>query len=76
MNRRLWLQNMTQGLTAPFLARASTVSLAAGSVLALSACAGPQISDYAAQTPVLDLRTYWMKPLPIQTAHNNAGSGA
>ncbi|MEY3140576.1 MAG: hypothetical protein RL298_1317, partial [Pseudomonadota bacterium] len=22
MNRRLWLQNMTQGLTAPFLARA------------------------------------------------------
>jgi len=59
MNRRLWLQNMTQGLTAPFLARASTVSLAAGSALALSACAGPQISDYAAQTPALDLRTYF-----------------
>ena len=45
MNRRLWLQNITQGLTAPFIARASTVSLAAGSALALSACAGPQISD-------------------------------
>ena len=59
MNRRLWLQNMTRGLTAPFLVRASTVSLAAGSALALSACAGPQISDYAAQTPVLDLRTYF-----------------
>jgi hypothetical protein len=59
MNRRLWLQNMTQGLTAPFLARASTVGLATGSAMALSACAGPQISDYAAQTPVLDLRTYF-----------------
>jgi hypothetical protein len=59
MNRRLWLQNMTQGLTAPFLARASAVGLATGSALALSACAGPQISDYAAQTPVLDLRTYF-----------------
>jgi len=59
MNRRLWLQNITQGLTAPLIARASTVSLAAGSALALSACAGPQISDYAAQTPALDLRTYF-----------------
>ncbi len=59
MNRRLWLQNMTQGLSAPFLARASTFGLVAGSALALSACAGPQISDYAAQTPALDLRTYF-----------------
>ena len=59
MNRRLWLQNISQSLSAPFLARASTVSLAAGSALALSACAGPQISDYAAQTPLLDLRTYF-----------------
>ncbi len=37
MNRRLWLQNMTQGLTAPLLARASTVSLAAGSALSRTA---------------------------------------
>ena len=59
MNRRLWLQNMTQGLSAPFLARASTFGLATTSALALSACAGPQISDYAAQTPLLDLRTYF-----------------
>ena len=59
MNRRLWLQNLSQGLTAPWLARAGTLGLATGSALALSACAGPQISDYAAETPVLDLRTYF-----------------
>ena len=59
MNRRLWLQNLTQGLTAPWLARAGTLGLATGSALALSACAGPQISDYAAETPALDLRKYF-----------------
>jgi len=59
MNRRLWLQNLTQGLTAPWLARAGSLGLATGSALALSACAGPQISDYAAETPVLDLRKYF-----------------
>ena len=59
MNRRLWLQNLTQGLTAPWLARAGSLGLATGSALALSACAGPQISDYAAETPALDLRKYF-----------------
>jgi hypothetical protein len=59
MNRRLWLQNLTQGLAAPWVARAGTLGLATGSALALSACAGPQISDYAAETPVLDLRKYF-----------------
>ena len=59
MNRRLWLKSISQSLSAPFLARAGTVSLAAGSALGLSACAGPQIADYAAQTPLLDLRTYF-----------------
>ena len=59
MNRRLWLKDMSQSLSAAFLARASTVSLATVGALALSACAGPQISDYAAQTPILDLRTYF-----------------
>jgi hypothetical protein len=59
MNRRLWLQNLTQGLTAPWLARAGSLGLATGSALALSACAGPQISDYAAEMPVLDLRKYF-----------------
>ena len=59
MNRRLWLQNLSQVLTAPWLARAGTLGLATGSALALSACAGPQISDYAAETPVLDLRKYF-----------------
>ena len=60
MNRRLWLQNLSQGLTAPWLARAGTLGLATGSALALSACAGPQISDYAAETPALDLRKYFI----------------
>lgn len=59
MNRRLWLQNLSQGFTAPWLARAGTLGLATGSALALSACAGPQISDYAAETPALDLRKYF-----------------
>ena len=59
MNRRLWLQNLTQGLAAPWVARAGTLGLATGSALALSACAGPQIADYAAETPVLDLRKYF-----------------
>lgn len=59
MNRRLWLQNLSQGLTAPWLARAGSLGLATGSALALSACAGPQISDYAAETPALDLRKYF-----------------
>ena len=59
MNRRLWLKDMSQSLSAAFLARASTVSLATGGALALSACAGPQISDYASQTPILDLRSYF-----------------
>ena len=59
MNRRLWLQNLTQTFSAPLLARASTIGLATSGALALSACAGPQISDYAAETPVLDLRKYF-----------------
>ena len=59
MNRRLWLQNLTQTFSAPLLARASTIGLATSGALALSACAGPQISDYASETPVLDLRTYF-----------------
>ena len=59
MNRRLWLQNLTQGLAASWVARAGTLGLATGSALALSACAGPQIADYAAETPVLDLRKYF-----------------
>jgi hypothetical protein len=41
------------------VARAGTLGLATGSALALSACAGPQIADYAAETPVLDLRKYF-----------------
>jgi hypothetical protein len=50
---------LTQGLAAPWVARAGTLGLATGSALALSACAGPQIADYAAETPVLDLRKYF-----------------
>ena len=32
---------------------------AAAAALTLSGCAGPQISDYTAEKPVLDLRTYF-----------------
>ena len=38
--------------------RAGT-SVAAASVLALAGCAAPSIQDYASQTPVLDLRSYF-----------------
>ncbi len=34
-------------------------SVAAASVLALAGCAAPSIDDYASQTPVLDLRSYF-----------------
>jgi Protein of unknown function (DUF3833) len=33
--------------------------LAAAAALLLGACAGPQVSDYADQKPVLDLKTYF-----------------
>ena len=35
------------------------LTLAALSGALLSACAGPQVTDYAAQKPVLDLRQYF-----------------
>ena len=34
-------------------------SLVLAAVLSLSACAGPQVADYAAEKPVLDLRQYF-----------------
>ena len=34
-------------------------SLVLAAVLGLSACAGPQVADYAAEKPVLDLRQYF-----------------
>ena len=59
MNRRQYLQRVSQGVAAPLLLRTSGLAaLSAGAGL-LSGCAGPQLSDYAAQTPVLDLRTYF-----------------
>jgi len=33
--------------------------LAATAITALAGCAGPQVSDYASQTPKLDLRSYF-----------------
>jgi hypothetical protein len=59
MNRRLWLQNAAHRMSAPLWLRAGAVAGATGSVLALSGCAGPQVTDHAQQMPPLDLRTYF-----------------
>ncbi len=40
--------------------------LAAGAALALAGCAGPQVQDYARETPPINLREYLSGPL---TAH-------
>jgi hypothetical protein len=59
MNRRDCLQRISQSVTAPLLMRATGAAAIVGGAGLLSACAGPQVVDYAAQTPVLDLRTYF-----------------
>ncbi|MEY2947989.1 MAG: hypothetical protein RL084_1386 [Pseudomonadota bacterium] len=59
MNRRQYLQRVSQGVAAPLLLRTSGLAALSAGVGLLSGCAGPQLSDYAAQTPVLDLRTYF-----------------
>ncbi len=41
------------------LSRAALVPLALASPWLLSGCAGPEVTDYAEQTPKLDLRTYF-----------------
>ncbi|MFG6443325.1 DUF3833 domain-containing protein [Roseateles sp. LKC17W] len=46
--------------------RFTTTLLAAGTALTLTGCAGPQVQDYARETPVLNLRDYLSGPL---TAH-------
>lgn len=59
MNRRYFLQRLSQGASAPLLLRSAGLASVAGGASMLSGCAGPQVSDYAAQLPVLDLRTYF-----------------
>jgi hypothetical protein len=59
MNRRHFLQNITQAASSPLLLRTASLAGVAGGVGLLSGCAGPQVSDYASQLPVLDLRTYF-----------------
>lgn len=59
MNRRHCLQRISHSFTAPLLMRTAGLAAITGSVGALSACAGPQVLDYAAEKPVLDLRTYF-----------------
>jgi hypothetical protein len=59
MNRRHCLQQMSHSLTAPLLLRTASTAALVGGVGLLSGCAGPQVADYAAQTPTLDLRTYF-----------------
>ena len=59
MNRRHLLQQLSQGLATPFLVRTTGVAAVVGGVGLVSGCAGPQVVDYATQTPALDLRTYF-----------------
>jgi hypothetical protein len=59
MNRRHCLQQMSHSLTAPLLLRTASTAALVGGVGLLSGCGGPQVADYAAQTPTLDLRTYF-----------------
>lgn len=42
-----------------WLRRAAGSVLASGAILAAAGCAGPQVGDYAAEKPVLDLSTYF-----------------
>jgi hypothetical protein len=56
VNRRQSFQKMAQGLSAPWLLKTAVVS---GVSAAASGCAGPQVSDYAKETPQLDLKTYF-----------------
>ncbi len=39
--------------------RAAGTAIAVAALLALAGCAGPQVADYAAEQPVLDLRQYF-----------------
>jgi hypothetical protein len=59
MNRRDCLQRISHSVTAPLLWRTAGLAAVTGSAGLLSACAGPQVADYATQTPALDLRTYF-----------------
>jgi hypothetical protein len=56
VNRRQSFQIMAQGLSSPWLLKTAMVSSVA---LAVSGCAGPQVSDYAKETPSLDLKTFF-----------------
>jgi hypothetical protein len=59
MNRRHCLQRISHSVTAPLLWRTAGMAAVTGSAGLLTACAGPQVADYAAQSPALDLRTYF-----------------
>ena len=59
MNRRFFLQRMSHGAALPVLSRATGLAALAGGGALLTACAGPQVADYAAEKPALDLRTFF-----------------
>jgi hypothetical protein len=63
MNRRQCLQRVAQQASTPFVMRAVGWSALAGGAATLSGCAGPQVADYAAQTPALNLQTYFEGPV-------------
>ncbi|MFN0002686.1 MAG: DUF3833 domain-containing protein [Pseudohongiellaceae bacterium] len=59
MNRRLLLQGLTTQLSASLFLRSAGIAAGSAGFLSLTGCASPQVSDYASETPHLDLRTYF-----------------
>ncbi|MCX8520456.1 MAG: DUF3833 domain-containing protein [Rhodoferax sp.] len=59
MNRRFFIQRMSHSAALPVLDRSIGLAALAGSGALLTACAGPQVADYAAEKPALDLRTFF-----------------
>lgn len=53
------LKSHPQTSARPTLLRRSLLGAVVGSALLLGACSTPQVTDYAAQTPVLELRDYF-----------------
>lgn len=63
MNRRQCLQRVAQQASSPLMLRTLGVTALTGGALSMAGCAGPQVAEYAAQTPVLNLKTYFDGPV-------------
>ncbi len=51
--------NASRSFSFPRWLRAALLAASSAALMGLAGCAGPQISDYAAEKPVLDLRSYF-----------------